>query len=110
MPDPAFNRYLNDGMAHTLLGEALAAVDHLSAAQVHFSQASEMAPGLPRPWLALARAQIKSNEPQKALETLRTASQAIPSSAEIHQALGENYLTANAPTAGSGSLPASRPY
>ena len=48
--------------------------------------------------MALASAQKKCNEPQKALETLRIASQAIPSSAEIHQALGENYLAANAPT------------
>jgi tetratricopeptide (TPR) repeat protein len=87
-----------DGLAHTLLGEALAAVGDLPAAQVHFAQASELAPSLPRPWLALARAQKNCNEPQKALETLRIASQAIPSSAEIHQALGENYLAANAPT------------
>jgi tetratricopeptide (TPR) repeat protein len=87
-----------DGLAHTLLGEALAAVGDLPAAQVHFTQASELAPSLARPWLALSRAQTKCNEPQKALETLRIASQAIPLSAEIHQALGENYLAANAPT------------
>jgi tetratricopeptide (TPR) repeat protein len=87
-----------DGLAHTLLGEALAAVGDLKAAQVHFAQASELAPNLSRPWLALSHAQKKCDEPQKALETLRVASQAIPSSAEIHQALGENYLAANAPT------------
>ena len=36
-----------DGLAHTLLGEALAAVGDLHAAQVHFTQASELAPNLP---------------------------------------------------------------
>jgi tetratricopeptide (TPR) repeat protein len=88
----------NDGIAHTLLGEALAAQGDLPAAQNHFTQASELAPNLPRPWLALARAQKQCNQPQKALETLRIASQAIPGSAEVHQALGEEYVAANAPT------------
>jgi tetratricopeptide (TPR) repeat protein len=88
----------NDGLAHTLLGEALASVGDLTAAQVHFTQASELAPNLPRPWLALANILKKSNQPQKELETLRIASQAIPGSHEIHQELGEFYLASNSPT------------
>jgi tetratricopeptide (TPR) repeat protein len=88
----------SDAMAHTLLGEAFAESDDLPAAQDQFKLASELDLNLPRPWLALARTHEKNNQPQKALETLRMASQAIPGSAEIQLALGENYLAANAPT------------
>jgi tetratricopeptide (TPR) repeat protein len=92
LKDPA------DGMAHTLMGEALAAQGDLASAQEQFTQASELAPNLPRPWLALANAYDQINQPQKALETLRIASQAIPGCADVHLALGEQYLSINSPT------------
>lgn len=85
----------DDGMAHTLLGEALAAVGDLTAADIHFTQASELAPGLSRPWLALARSQTQRNQGDKALETLKIAAQAIPDSADVHLALGESYHALN---------------
>lgn len=88
----------SDGIAHTLLGEALSAQGDLESAREHFSQASELAPYLPRPWLALARAYNQSDHPLKALETLRIAAQALPASAEVHLALGEQYQSTNSPT------------
>lgn len=87
-----------DGMAHTLLGESFAALGDLNSAQEQFTQASELAPNLPRPWLALASAYNQDKQPQKALETLLFAVQAIPGSGDIHLALGEQYLATNSTT------------
>ncbi len=80
-----------DGLTHTLLGQALAAADDLPAAREHLLQATRLVPAMAESWLALAQVLRQSGQPQRALETLRSAAQANPDSAEIQLALGEAY-------------------
>lgn len=93
-----------DGPLHDLLAEALLQIGDENTACEHFNAATLLAPGLPRPWLALAKIFQKRGESQQALETLRAAAQAAPQSAEIHLNLGEAYLAANAPTSALEAL------
>jgi tetratricopeptide (TPR) repeat protein len=87
-----------DGPLHALYAEALLRLGDLAAAGEHFNTATLLAPALPGPWLALAQAYQQDGLEEKALEILRVAAQSAPQSAEIHRALGEACLAANAPT------------
>ena len=49
-------------------------------------------------WLSLVGAYRQAGDEARAMETLRSASQALPEHAEIHAALGEAYLAQGAPT------------
>ena len=81
-----------DGMAHVFMGKALSLLMDHQAAQEHFTKATELAPHLPEPWLALAQSQKMAGFPQQGLDTLRLAAQALPNSPEVYLGLGEAYL------------------
>ncbi|RPI35042.1 MAG: hypothetical protein EHM70_00870, partial [Chloroflexota bacterium] len=78
--------------AHLLLGKATAAMGDTQSAEDHYTISTEMAPLVAEPWLALAFLQKNTGRSRQALDTLRSASQANPNSAEIYLALGEAYL------------------
>ena len=88
----------DDGLAHDRLGEVLSELGRREEAVEHFTQATLLVPEQSHPWLSLARTQMETGEPQRSLETLRTASQANPQSVDILQALGEAYLAINCPS------------
>lgn len=79
-------------LAHVLMGKVQASLQKPQIAQEHFTKATQLTPHKAEPWLALVRVQKDSGQTQRALETLRAASQAAPDSAEIQLALGEAYL------------------
>jgi tetratricopeptide (TPR) repeat protein len=87
-----------DGQAHALLGQALTRQGESQAALQHFTLATQWAPQLPEPWLALAHALQASGQPQAARETLQAGAQAVPRAAEIYLALGEACLLSDSPT------------
>ncbi|MBG7610451.1 MAG: hypothetical protein IZT55_06255, partial [Anaerolineae bacterium] len=80
-----------DGLAHTISGEALLALGLRQQATNQFELAIQIAPELPDPWLALADDQLKTNEHAAALQTLKSAASAVPNSPKIHLSLGEIY-------------------
>lgn len=80
------------GPAHALLGEILFAKGDQDGAIHHLILATQQAPNLPEPWLALSRIYLQIGENDKALETLRAASQVVSYHPEIHLSLGEIYL------------------
>ena len=87
-----------DGMAHTLLGQAISVLWNPEQGLRHFEKAIQLTPDRPEPWLALAQAQQSKGEQGKARQTLLTASRAAAESPEIHFALGHAYQINNAPT------------
>lgn len=72
------------GIAHTIKGQALLQLGQVEDAVSHLSRATLLCSDQPRPWLALAEAQQKNGEPQRALDTLRAAILAVPESAGVH--------------------------
>ena len=88
----------NDGLAWALLGQSDAAMGDTSTALDHLQHASELAPELSAPWLALSRLYRDLDRGEKSLETLQAASLAAPDLPEIHLALGETYLAQGALT------------
>lgn len=88
----------DDGLTHALLGESLTALGDHQLAMEHFIKATQLAPHLLEPWLAMARSLKETGQMQTALDTLRSAVQALPDSPEAHLALGEAYLSSNSPT------------
>jgi tetratricopeptide (TPR) repeat protein len=93
-----------NGLAHAILGQVMVAMDDTSSAEDHFNQAIQLAPHLAVPWLALANTQASGRDPEKALETLQSASHAAPDHPEIHLALGEAYLESGSPTQALSAL------
>lgn len=82
----------DNGIAHTLKGQALVLQDRVDEAINHLSRATLLCADLPRPWVALAEAQQKKGEMQRALDTMRAAVLAVPDSSEIHYHLAKILL------------------
>jgi tetratricopeptide (TPR) repeat protein len=94
----------NDGLAWALLGQSAAAMGDTTSALDHLQHASELAPELSAPWLALSRLYRALDRGEKSLEALQAASLATPDLPEIHLALGETYLAQGALTQSLTSL------
>ena len=88
----------NHGAAAGLLGRVLVAQGKREPAANWLLRATQMAPEIAAPWLALAGLQREMGEAQKAHETLRGAVAALPESAEAQLALGEACLAGEMPT------------
>ena len=62
------------------------------------TRATQVSPQSSEAWIALAEAQRNIYPIKSIIDTLTTASQAVPNSAQIHFSLGELYLLNDAPT------------
>lgn len=80
-----------DAKVYSLLGRALLAEENEEGIG-RLKRATELDPGLVEAWLALAEYQQNHAASDQALQTLQSASKHIAESAEIHAALGINYL------------------
>ena len=87
-----FEKNPDDGLAYAYLGEIRALQGDVQQALAHLHRAIQLVPSQVIPWLSLARFYQRVEQPQKALETLRSATYAAPGNPEIHLALGELYL------------------
>lgn len=94
----------NDGVAHTLLGQAHAAREDYAEAVEHLERATHLLPNHAAPWLALASLYQQLGQNNKALDTLRAGAHAAPDLYEIQLALGESYLQEHAPTQALAAL------
>jgi tetratricopeptide (TPR) repeat protein len=87
------------GEAHTLLGQALGALNQPETAFDHFHRASTLVPTAPAPWRAMARHLIEHGDQAQALATLEAGRQALalvssPKSAPLLSDLADAYLEA----------------
>jgi len=89
----------NDSDAQYLLGAAYSDMGDTERAKTHLLEATQIAPGNAKAWLALADVHQQINQKSQRLETLQAASTAIPDDPEICLALGEIFLEDNTPTA-----------
>ena len=87
-----------DGQAHAILGEALSALGKDEQAMEHFSLATQLSPHKASPWLSLASAYQRTGQVDKTIETLRTASHAVPDDPSIFFALGKVHLAEDSPS------------
>lgn len=94
----------SDGHAHALLGEALSKLGNENQAMEHFILATQLAPHESEPWLSLSNAYHRSDQIEKAIETLCTASHAVPNDPTIFYALGQIHLEDNATTLAQSAL------
>jgi tetratricopeptide (TPR) repeat protein len=94
----------SNGHAHAVLGEALSALGDDDQAMEHFSLATQLAPHKAEPWLSLAKALKRSGHNEKSIETLRTASHAVPDDPSIFFALGKVHLDGDALTQAQTAL------
>ena len=94
----------SNGHAHAVLGEALSALGDDDQAMEHFSLATQLAPHKAEPWLSLAKALKRSGHNEKSIETLRTASHAVPDDPSIFFALGKVHLDGDALTQAQAAL------
>lgn len=85
----------SNGQAHAILGEALSALGEDEQAMEHFSLATQLAPHKASPWLFLANAYRGSGKIEKSIETLRTATHAVPDDPSIFYALGKVHIAEN---------------
>ncbi len=88
----------SNGQAHALLGEALTSIGDIDQALEHFDLATQLAPHKPAPWLSLAKAHQRAGQFEKSIETLRTASHAVPDDPSLFYALGQVYIKENSPS------------
>ena len=93
-----------DGHAHAILGEALSALGDDEQAMEHFSLATQLAPHKATPWLSLAQAYQRTGQTNKTIETLRTASHAVPDDPSIFFALGKVHITEESPSQAQSAL------
>ena len=94
----------SNGHAHAILGEALSALGEDDQAMEHFSLATQLAPHKAEPWLSLANALKRAGHQEKSIETLRTASHAVPDDPSIFFALGKVHLEDDALTQAQTAL------
>ncbi|MGW8224410.1 MAG: tetratricopeptide repeat protein [Anaerolineales bacterium] len=94
----AVDRDPADGQAHAILGEALSALGKDEQAMEHFSLATQLSPHKAGPWLSLASAYQRTGQINKTIETLRTASHAVPDDPSIFFALGNVHLAEDSPS------------
>jgi len=81
-----------DGHAHAIIGEAFMLIGQTEDGEKHLNYATQFSPHDASSWLSLARAQENSGRSEKALETLKTASHAVPTDPAIQVWLAEKYL------------------
>lgn len=81
-----------NGNAHAILGEAYTIEGDAEVGLHHYRQATQLAPEIPEPWLAISNHQRSIGDIKESIETLKTARHAAPNHAEIHLALGEALL------------------
>jgi tetratricopeptide (TPR) repeat protein len=96
--------YLEDGLSHTLIGESLLQQGDRDQALDHFRQGTLLSSHQPGTWLALARVERDAGLEDRAIDTLRAATQAVPDEPTVHLALAEAYLAKNALTQALTSL------
>ncbi len=87
-----------DCLALIYSGDAYLQMNETEKGMEFLSQATQIAPARPDAWLALVEAQKKIYPIQTVIETLRSASQAVPDSAQIHYLLGDLYIQDQKPT------------
>ena len=87
-----------DGLSFAYLGEIYYRLGEYPKAAEYIQNAIQYSPNLPEPWLAQARIQTSSGQTQAAIETLCTATQALPNSPAVHYELGKIYRLENALT------------
>lgn len=78
-----------DGRTHAILGKSLSALGNPHQAAEHLSQATELAPRLPAPWLSLAEIHQQAGKSEQAIRTLETGANSAAQGSEIHLALGK---------------------
>lgn len=88
-------RFPEHWQLHQLLGKIYQHNKDYAAAQNHFSNAIIIEPQAVDPWLELANVHSSSDEPEKALEKLLSASDVIPNNPRIYLQLGILYLERN---------------
>ena len=93
-----------DGHAHAIFGEALSAMGDDEQAMEHFKLATQLAPHKALPWLSLAQAYQRSGNTPKTIETLRTASHAVPDDPGIFFALGEVHIAEDSPSQAQSAM------
>lgn len=93
-----------DGAAHAILGQALYELHHAEEGLEHLDQATQLAPHLVSPWLAVANIRSQQSGPQQAIQTLRTAILAAPDEAELHLVLAEALEAVNSLTESEAAL------
>ncbi len=93
-----------DGHAHAILGEALSAMGDDEQAMEHFSLATQLAPHKASPWLSLAQAFQRAGHTEKTIETLRTASHAVPEDPRIFFALGKVHVAEDSPSQAQSAM------
>jgi tetratricopeptide (TPR) repeat protein len=93
-----------NGQAHAILGEALSSLGEFEQAMEHFSLATQLTPHKASPWLSLANAYRRAAQLEKSIETLRTASHAVPDDPSIFYALGMAHLEENTPSQAQSTL------
>lgn len=94
----------SDGQAHAVYGEALSAMGDDEQAMEHFALATQLAPHKADPWLSLARAYQRTGNTSKSIETLRTASHAVPDDPGIFLELGKVHLAENSPSQAQSAM------
>jgi tetratricopeptide (TPR) repeat protein len=80
-----------NGAAYALIGSALVAQGDEGSALAHLRRATELAPAQPDAWLALAKLQLATNDPDDAQATLVAAQQFTAPTAKMQQLLGAAY-------------------
>lgn len=85
----------SNGYAHSLLGEALSLLGEDEQAMNHFNLATQLTPHKASPWLSLSEAHRRSGDIEKSIETLRTATHAVPDDPSVFYALGKVLVSEN---------------
>jgi tetratricopeptide (TPR) repeat protein len=94
----------SNGQAHAVFGEALSSLGEVEQAMEHFSLATQLTPHEASPWLSLANAHRRAGQMEKSIETLRTASHAVPDDPSLFYNLGLVYIEENSPTQAQSAL------
>lgn len=94
----------SNGQAHALLGEALTSLGEIEQALDHFNLATQLSPHKADPWLSLANAYRRAGQVDKTIETLRTASHAVPEDPSLFYSLGEVYSEEDSPSQAQAAL------
>lgn len=85
----------DNGLANSLMGQALIQVGHDEEAVPFLEKATQFTPSSPEPWLLLTEYFQKKGDDQRALTVLTLACEAASTSAEINYAMSQAYLNKN---------------
>ena len=82
----------DDGLAHATLGKSLHLLGDKEAGFEHLEQATEKAPQLADPWLALSAGYREEGNPDQALHVLKMGASAAEERAKIYLSIGKLHL------------------